>query len=723
MSFLNNIDSKFLSVRITKKGRNAIAKGNFSINFFQVGDSEFDYTNPYTGYTGVSGIVGQRVFAPFDRESGVKYPYKIDSSTDATTFGIPVQNSGVQEKIRNVMGPAGFVSDYIEYNAGSGTTIECSSDSISISQLDGTNNITVSSGLTYANCEYITIALGIMGGSPTPVISGNCTSYIYKISGITGNDIYLDRNLPNLNGLGITGNARVICNYCENEYDECATSVNYQGQLNPWSLNVVWGGGNFESTKFGKPIGSDYGAEDENLSGYSSNVHVSTKELLGYSSTGQTFVNYTGETLVYPTSYINSYDEEILVPPSEQRCIAVVHYSQLGDSVIDPERFYKYDDYISYDDSITNTVSFDINDEPISDTDYFEVYIPFIYYHRNTSNVPGALFTMGTTDNYVKSTKNEKHQLFFRYLYDEQGIKVGKVFPHNKTIVFDDQELVAILDYRSNRRYTLPAPKAVPIPSDVSASDSLLSGTTGQTVWLTYMIKYSGNTTLNTLPCNYYSKIQLSGDSVESGGQCSFITASQVGFKFNSDAFSYIQTSNDGIKSGYVADEIYALVQLTDSNEYPEPNLWKVIEVTNQITSYSSGFLTANQLSSVTFKVTKTDYDSASFFDLESHMAGLSDNYLGDTTYTIQPQFGDEQYFPGSIKLVRATDVEEMRFLVNLPSTEFLDSQNPTYNNGKVKKVTDIALLDGNKEVMIIAKTSVPVTRTGTQVFTIKLDF
>jgi hypothetical protein len=96
---------------------------------------------------------------------------------------------------------------------------------------------------------------------------------------------------------------------------------------------------------------------------------------------------------------------------------------------------------------------------------------------------------------------------------------------------------------------------------------------------------------------------------------------------------------------------------------------------------------------------------------------------LGDTTFTTQPQFGDEQYFPGSIKLVRASDVEEMRFLINLSSTEFLETQNPTYVSGATKKVTDIALLDGNKDVMVIAKTSIPVTRTGAQVFAIKLDF
>lgn len=723
MSFLNNIDSKFLSVRITKKGRNAIAKGNFSIKFFQVGDSEYDYTAPYTGYTGTSNVPGQRVFAPFDRESGIKYPYKIDSSTNATTFGTPVQNAGIPEKIRNVMGPAGFVSEYIEYDSGVGTTIECASESISISQLDGSNNITVTSGATFSNCEYITIALGTMTGSPSPVITGNSTSLIYKISGITGNDIYLDRNLPNLAGIGVTGNARVICNYCENEYNACSASVDYQGQLNPWSLNVVWGGGNSSSVRFGKPIGSDYGAEDESLSGYSSNVHVSTKELLGYSSTGQTFVNYTGQTLEYPTSYVNSYDEEVLVSPDEQRCIAVVHYSQLGDAVIDPERFYKYDDYISYDDSTTNTVAFDVNEDPITDTDYFEVYIPFIYYHRNTSTTAGALFTMGTDDYYIKSTKNQKHQLLYRYLYDEQGVKVGKVFPHNKTIVFDDQELVAILDYRSNRRHTLPAPKAIPIPSDVSAADSLLSGTTGQTVWITYVLSYTGDTKLNGLPCNYYAKVQLTGNSSENDGTCSLVTPCQVGFKFNTDAFSDMQTSVSGIKNGYIANKFYALLQLTDTGDYPEPNLWKQVDITSQINGYTSGLINPTGMTSTTFNITKAQYDAASFFDLETHMSGLSANYLGDTSFTTQPQFGDEQYFPGSIKLVRASDVEEMRFLVNLSSSEFLETQNPTYVGGTTKKVTDIALLDDNKEVMVIAKTSVPVTRTGAQVFAIKLDF
>jgi hypothetical protein len=54
MSFLNSNNSEFLSARITKKGRMAIAKGNFIIEYFQVGDSEFDYTSNFTEFTGLN---------------------------------------------------------------------------------------------------------------------------------------------------------------------------------------------------------------------------------------------------------------------------------------------------------------------------------------------------------------------------------------------------------------------------------------------------------------------------------------------------------------------------------------------------------------------------------------------------------------------------------------------------------------------------------------------
>lgn len=712
MSFLNNEDSKFFSVRITKKGRNAIAKGNFKISYFQVGDSEFDYNSPYNNYLGMSSIPGQRVFAPFDKDAGVKYPYKFDSSTNSTTYGVPTINASENDIIRNVMGPAGYCSEYITYNSGTGTTIECHSEQINISQISGSNSISIASGSNYTVGDFITIAFSTTVGA-TPTITGNSMSFIYKITGKTSNTLYLDRNVPSLNGV-ISVNPRVIKNYCENEYGECTYGINYQGQLNPWSLNVVWGGG--LTGTFGKPIGSDYGALDENLSGYSSNVHVSTKNLLGYSTTGQTFADYVGKTVKFPTSYINSLNEQILVTPQEQRCIAVVHYSQLGDSVIDAERFYKYDDYISFNNLNTNTIAFDTSGEPLSDTDYFQIYLPYFLYHRTTGTTAGALFKMGKDDYYINSTKNSNFSLFYRYLLDENDNKVGKVFVNNKTIIFDDQEIVAALDYRSNRRYTLPAPKAYSIVSDKSSANSLLS-TTGQTVWITYMFAYSVDTKLNTLPCNYYNKI----DILTKNGVA---IPCDVGFKFGTTGFQHMKTSTSNLNSGYVADGLFALVQITDSDEYPSSESWKKIDITLQINGYTSGLINPTGLTGTTFTITKDMYDNQSTnFDLETHFSGLQSNYMGDTSYTTQQQFGDEQIFPGSIKLVRASDVEKMQFLVTLPSDKFLDSQNPSYQTGATKKVTDISLLNDNKEVMVIAKTSVPVTRIGQQVFSVNLDF
>jgi hypothetical protein len=38
-------------------------------------------------------------------------------------------------------------------------------------------------------------------------------------------------------------------------------------------------------------------------------------------------------------------------------------------------------------------------------------------------------------------------------------------------------------------------------------------------------------------------------------------------------------------------------------------------------------------------------------------------------------------------------------------------------------KITEVALLDSNKETLVVAKATTPITRLGTQVFAVKLDF
>jgi hypothetical protein len=79
--------------------------------------------------------------------------------------------------------------------------------------------------------------------------------------------------------------------------------------------------------------------------------------------------------------------------------------------------------------------------------------------------------------------------------------------------------------------------------------------------------------------------------------------------------------------------------------------------------------------------------------------------------------------FPGTIDLVRATDVQVLRFLASLPNGQFSETQNPTYVGLATKKITEIALLDENKEIVAIGKLTKAIDRIGTQVLSVKIDF
>jgi len=668
MSFLDSNNSEYLSGRLTQKGRNAIAKGAFDISYFTIGDSEFNYGSGFSNMTGSAGY--QSVFVPLDKETHVKYPLQYTSGT--TIYGVPVNQTTEPVTLSNQIGPAGFISGSI-FSTGSVIT------SGSFSSLTGTTTITVTvpSGKTFHDSEYVTLILTgisqtLVSGSIVSTLTGNTKSFIYKltetVTGTTTQTLTLDRPIPTLTGL--TGNFYVVGNNCENEigYD-----VENTDSHNPWTMNIVWGK---------KPIGIEDAAPYRNLSGYTSNKYIGVKEFLGYGTTGQTFTDYTGGTIT-GTSFVNSFDDVITHTSDEQRAIAIIHFSEIGDLSNDPDRFFKYDDYIG-----TET----------NDRTYFQVNLPFLLYHRNTGSTIGAIFNIGSDIKFVVSNLNNNSQIEYRDLLDEMSNKVGKVFVNNKTIVFDDEEIVAALDYKSNRNHTLPAPKLG--LTSPTGNTYLLSGTTN-TTWVTYGFTSTGTTAqLTSLPCNYISKINGTNDT------------SNVTFKFGNQ-FSNLKISSN--TTGFLANEFFALVQTGATTGSPVNNTWKKIDLTTNL--QTSTYIDPTKLTGVTFTITKEMYTGGTTFDLTSHMDGKV-NFTGTTT----PHFGDEQPFPGSIKLVRATDIEEMNFLVNLPSGNFRTSQNPTYISGD-PIITEVALLNNNKEVMVKAKTSKPIKRTGTQVFAVKLDF
>ena len=672
MSYLQANTSGVLAARITNYGRKKIAQGNFNISYFQIGDSEFDY-----GFSDFDGITNppQKVLMPLDKDNQVKYPYKVSESTlTGTTYGIP-QQFAETKIVTNNMGPAGYVSEYI----ASGTSVQTPYQVIDISQIDGSNTITVTNGAAFYNTQYITIMMDYPGMNN--VINRSATSLVYKIISVVGNVLTLDRGTPNLSSLS-NKNITIISNEYSGSTFVCDETTVNEDQQASWNLENVWSA---------KAAGLDYPTEDERLSGYTSNVFVSTKEFFGYnSSSGQT--SNTGTTIT------NCFGDAIMVLPEEQHSLSILHFSKPGDILVDPDLTFKYEDYISH--------------STADDIEYFQIYIPFMCYDRNTGTTIGGLFLMDSADYYINSSAvdTRNYQMKYRYLLDENGYRVGKIFVNHKVIVFVDQEIVAILDYKSNRRYTLPIPRISLVPTDSKCDENgdalnpLIMGT-GDTVFVTYLFQYSYDLQYNALHCNHYSKIvgtEQTGD---------------VSIRFSDNCFTFMETTlNPGATTGYIADMFSILVQKVTTGQQPDPTLWRIIDFTSQIPNHYGGIIDPDNLRNARFVITNSDYENGSRYDLENYL-GL----LPDEPSTL-PEFGDEQPFTGSVKLVRASDIEVLRYLINLPETEFTTTQNPSYVSGKPKRFTEIALLDDNKNVLVIAKTSSPVIRLGTQVVAVKID-
>jgi hypothetical protein len=646
MSFLDtNYKGFTIATRLTQKGRESIANGNFVITHFAVGDSEYSYSGSTTGQT---------IMAPFDDYGNVKYPLSYVSGS--SFYGIPVSLVEMEE-CSNVMGPAGFIS---------GSYIKSSYETIN-SFTGNTNSITVATGSNYQTGSFITLAFN---GNKlnNDLITGQTNSLVYKVTATGSTSITLDRTIPTL------PSTKVVVIQNDDEFENPIPTGTTE-QHNPWTLNVVWDE---------KPIG--LGTTHRNITGYTSNGYVGTKEFFGYkSSDGQTY--NTGTTIV------NTVDELISITPEEQKAIAIIHYSKNGDN-IDPNRFFKYDDHIS-----TSTGTTLPNDPSLSDEEYFQVYIPFLMYHRNTGTTIGAIFHMDSVDKQIVSSYNSRFVLKYRDLLDEQNVRVGKIFYNQQVIVFDDEEIVAVLDYESNRKFTLPAPKV----SAIITNDPITELTTGKTMWVTYMLSYSGETDTNSLPCNYFMKVTGS------------TTPHSVSVKFGSGEFQNLQTTTGNIINGHISNQFYLLFQITNNNQYPDSDDWSYYEQSG-ITLNGAGLIESSQLSNNTFTINQSNVSSATgSFNLGNFMTS---NFTGTTG----PYFGDEQPFPGSVNVVRGTEIQRLKFRTNLPSNKFLTSINPTYNSGN-PMITEVALLNSNKETLVMAKMSEPLERLGSQTIDVELDF
>ena len=563
-------------------------------------------------------------------------------------------------------------------------------------------------------------------------VSSCYTILTYKIIDICGSQITLDRPTPDFSMFDDCCYARTIV-YPPNMtslYDSITPTphwkddvINFESvcdtdqfDVKIWNMNIPWSedpAGTFVGTLF------DY-------TKFGSTSYIGAKEYFGYmSDSGQ-----TDTSLVF---YYNSFGDVIKVEPKEQKAIAIIHYTNQSIDFFYGEKF-ALEPFV---------------DGSTGEARNFRIHIPTLMWHKNPECCYGQTFYVdppGFEDAdfdlfqvcYLQSKKNSDMNnpgLRYYHLWDTnpnpnnlgKPNRIGKVFPDDQIIIIDDEEIIAAMSYKSNRNWTLPAPRiGLTTPntcgSNGETSTGLLSDST-EYLYVTYRFT-NENSFTNSLHCNYYTKIQ--GPDIFCNPELSQNVSVRFGGDFpclNQIPELPINPNSCDLVSGFFGEKLELICQRVTGDTRPESSEWRVIDVTSQISGDSiNDYITQSGLTGNTFVISEMDYEDAPYYNLnDPYYNDLNLPLSGSTGTTLN--FGDEYYFYGSIETDIQATIYEMRYKINLGQAEFLASSNPSWSVNTPSYISEIGLYDNEMNLMIVSKLQSPVQRQGIQQFLVKFDF
>jgi hypothetical protein len=682
--------------------------------------------------------------------------YLVDMSTLTGGSVIQLVYSGCNSNIVRLPSIGDFVTIYYdgqgEYNCYCEPGLTPTPTYTPTSTYQVTNTPTPTPTPTYTGCETPT-------PTPTPTIScsttpvptptppncemsmSSCYSILtYKIVDICNGNYTLDRPTPDFSNFSSGCFARVLV-YPPNMttlYDSITPNshwnqnvINFESlcstdesDVKIWNMNIPWSedpAGLYNSTYKGYPY-------------FGSASYMGSKEYFGYmSDSGQTD---TG--VVY---YYNSFDETVVVQPSEQKSIAIIHYTNQAIDFFYGEKF-AFEPYDPANPSDTT-----------GEARNFRLHLPWLMWHKNPNCCKGQTFWVDPPGfdeyllfqpYYIESTKNsDMNTPGIRYyqLWDtnanDNGLpsRIGKVFPDSQIIVIDDEEIIAAMSYKSNRNWTLPAPKVsltTPNTCVVENNQPVVKGILSANTEYMYVTYRFSNTDIftNSLHCNYYTKIQ--GPNIDCGSVASQNVSIRFGAEFpclNQPVVIPTTTTTTtttttlcpscDIITGFYADTLQIICQKVIGTSRPDPDAWKIIDFTPQISATTiNGYLTVDSLTGTTFTITEENYAAADTYDLNAFIPLVDKN-----TTSPSLNFGDEYYFYGSLETDIQATIYEMKYKINLGQAEFQSTSNPTWTKGTNSYITEIGLYDSDMNLMIVSKLQSPVLRQGIQQFLVKFDF
>jgi hypothetical protein len=722
MGYIIKNTSGLINTRLTDVGRRNISQGSFQISYFSIGDSEVNYT-AVPSYSVTNNNILMPAFnaqndngVPQSNKENIKYPLFVKGIT-GNTYGIPFMDSNI-DYIYNSQVPYGFFVTGNTYPFSAQTSSAYTVTSNYVVEMNTLSGQTSGVSITY-DFAASTTGTPSIGDFITFFFDGNgyntgefTTSPVltYKIqdidpaTGTTGTTTWtltLDRAVPIYTGqsAGVIARCLVYPSGMTELYDTIVptlpTDECEKESTLIWNMNIPWSespAGVFTSTY-------------EGFNQYNSVTYIGTKEYLGYQEN-------SGQTDTSQTFYYNSFDEKVVVQPKDQKTIAIIHYTNQSIDNVYAEKFA--------------TVPFDPQN-PTTDPGLarnFKLTIPTLMWHKSTGNTTGEVFYIDPpgydlcTPYYIKSVPNPDMNdpgIRYYHLYDTNPDdnnnlnRIGKVFPDQEIVIIDDEEVVAALSYKANRNWTIPAPQL----SLITPNTCFTNNNSGQGVmnnetekmWVTYRFDSTGFT--DSLHCNYYSSILGPTTACTENSQ-------NVAIRFGNE-FPFLGT---GSTEGFTATSMKIICQLVSGDTRPQPNLWKEIDVTDQLSGTTiNDFITASGITSQVFQISLEDYTGATTYNLANYID------IPQNGQTELLNFGDEYYFYGNLQTDVAATIYEMRYLINLGNNQFTTSSNPTFVTGTNPYITEIGLYDSNLDLIVISKLQSPVLRAGIQQFVVKLDF
>lgn len=312
---------------------------------------------------------------------------------------------------------------------------------------------------------------------------------------------------------------------------------------------------------------------------------------------------------------------------------------------------------------------------------------------------------------------------------------VGRVYHKLKIIVITDQELLNALTYKSNRNYTLPELSLNLLPSTLGVTTGLCKSNYSYYVtYLTSSEPYQDGVSYGypqSLPCGYIQKIDGSTDPITGLPSLLRINFSTLSFPYLRNASNLSGLSGTGWNANYVQILLQEIVTSASTKVGDLPtDKWVLISngIGNGIYTGETGSTTINpaDLQTHVFAITQADYDSGTTYSFAGKFSSFTQN--SDSYYASGLTFGSESFFYGNLTTGIKATVFKTVITVFARNDEYNSSAyNSTFDNlyNDNTFITEIGILNLNNELVAVAKPAYPIKKNESRylAFQLELDF